>query len=77
MFVGIKIHTVYGTIGNELPPPAIETIRVAYLIDTDNKNEASGIMSDMVRPLNEEAKGTCEPYSSPDSFGWDVVRIVE
>lgn len=76
MFVGIKIQYIYGTSGNELPPPVIRTTRTGHLIHVDTIEDAMDYMQDMVLPLRKEAVKVCEPYSWSDGYDWDVVRIV-
>lgn len=77
MFVGITTHTIYGTSGNELPPTATRQEKTAEIIDVDTEHEAFLIMADKVLPLRRAAEGHCEPYSSPDDYGWEVIKLVD
>jgi len=77
MFVGITTHIIHGTSGNELPPPAVSQVRTAQLIDVDTIEEAWQIMADKVLPLRRAAEVHCEPYSSPDDYGWEVIKLVD
>ena len=75
MFVGITIHTLYGTSGNELPPPAINCFKKAELIDAGTFEEAMAVMAEKVLPMRRAADKICEPYSSPDGYDWEVIKL--
>lgn len=76
MFVGITTHIVYGTSGNELPPPAVKRTKTAQILDVDTYQEAMDIMAAKVLPLRRAAEVHSEPYSSPDGYEWEAVLIV-
>lgn len=75
MFVGIMTHLVYGTSGNELPPPVKDRIRTAELIDVDTIKEARRLMAEKVKPLRLAASKTREEYSSSDGYDWEVIEL--
>ncbi len=75
MFVGITKHYVYGTSGNELPPPVIKCVQYAEVIDVDTFDEAYEIMAKNVLPLRREAQRNFKPYSAPDGWDWEVISI--
>ena len=75
MFVGIITHYIYGISGNELPPRVKNRIKTAELIDVKTRIEALTIMADKVLPLRKEASKHCEPYSLPDGYDWEVIKL--
>lgn len=76
MYVGIVIRTIYGISGNELPPHALATDKTAEVLDTDTIEEASSIMKDKVLPLRKAAaEQEPKPYSTRDSYGWEVIKL--
>lgn len=76
MFVGITTHTIYGTSGNELPPPIMKRTKTAQILDVDTYKEAMDLMAVKVLLLRRAAEKHCEPYSSPDGYEWEAVLIV-
>lgn len=75
MYVGIITHIVYGTSGNELPPPAKQIVKAAQLIDVETAEEAMAVMAEKVLPMRREADKHCEPYSYPDGYTWEVIKL--
>ena len=77
MYVGITTQTIYGYSGNDIPPPVQSRIKTAELINARTYIEAMEILSKKVLPLRRAADKICEPYSYPDGYGWEVIKLKE
>lgn len=75
MFVGIVTHLVYGSSGNELPPPVVKRTKTATFLAVDTYQKAMDIMATKVLPLRRAAEKHCYPYSSSDGYDWEVIPL--
>jgi hypothetical protein len=77
-YVGIEIHTVYGISGNELPPPVDEVNKTAWILHTENRQEAFQMMADIVLPKRAaEQRKFVAPCHVHDGYDWEIVELAD